>query len=216
MKAQVAGQQSNQRKAILEIAAVFSNSRLGEDQRNAKACSVLNRYCKNFTLEREEAILEAAEEVSETLVVATRKRRNNTSDSKGPEPHGAFSPAERDAARRGEGAVETTSARAISSHQAAVNSLLELSLAGDEPAVPFDQVPALFSAGVEQDKAAGSRNPYPEETDLIEHALMLIDRNGGDATIRTREQEQFYPDLVFRFEDDQFRVAYSAESVTVH
>jgi hypothetical protein len=105
-------------------------------------------------------------------------------------------------------------------HQAAVNSLLELSMARAWPdapvAVPFDQVPALFRAVVEQDKAAGSRNPYPKETDLIEHALMLIDRNGGDATIRTPEQEQFYADLAFRFDDDQFRVRYSPKNVTVH
>jgi hypothetical protein len=103
-------------------------------------------------------------------------------------------------------------------HQAAVNSLLELSMAGRWPdtpvAVPFDLVPALFRAAVEQDKAAGSRNPYPGETDLIEHALMLIDRNGGDATIRTPEQEQFYADLAFG--DFPVRVRYSPENVTVH
>jgi hypothetical protein len=105
-------------------------------------------------------------------------------------------------------------------HQAAVNSLLELSVGADAPdesvAVPFDKVPGLFRFAIEQDKAAGGRNPYPEETDLIEYALMLIDRNGGDTTIRTPEQEQFYADLAFRFEDEQFRVAYSPENVTVH
>ncbi len=105
-------------------------------------------------------------------------------------------------------------------HQAAVNSLVELSMAGDWPdepvVVPFDQVPALFRAAVEQDKAAGSRNPYPEETDLIEYALMLIDRNGGDANIRTPEQEEFCSALLLGFVDGQHRVSYSPSNVTIH
>jgi hypothetical protein len=96
-------------------------------------------------------------------------------------------------------------------HQAAVNSLFELSVAADEPDVPFDRVPALFRDEVE---SAGSRNPYPLETDLIEYALMLIDRNGGDANIRTPEQEEFYADLAF--EGFPVRVRYSPENVTVH
>jgi hypothetical protein len=213
-------QQSNQRKAILEIAAVFSNSRLGEDQQSAKACNVLNRYCKNVTLEREEAILETAAKMSEMLLVATRKRRNGATNSKVQETYDAIAPAERDAARLDSGAVETTSAHAISSHQAAVNCLVELSMAGawpDEPVVvPFDQVPACFRTAIEQDKAAGSRNPYPVETDLIEYALMLIDRNGGDANIRTPEQEEFYSALLLGFVDGQHRVSYSPSNVTIH
>ena len=220
MKAHAARQQSNQRKAILEIAAVFSNSRLGEDQRAAKACNVLNRYCKNVSLEREEAIVDTAVEVSEMLLAATRKRRNATSNSKVQKTYDALSLTSGSAARLDSGAVETTAAHAISSHQAAVNSLVELSMAGawpDEPVVvPFDQVPALFRAAVEQDKAAGSRNPYPVETDLIEYALMLIDRNGGDATIRTPEQEEFYSALLLGFVDGQHRVSYSPENVTIH
>jgi hypothetical protein len=214
MKAQVARQQSNQRKAILEIAAVFSNSRLDEDQRNAKACNVLSRYCKNVTLEREEAILDTAAEVSEMVLIATRKMRNATSNSKVQETHDAIALGEGDASRLDSGAVETTAAHAISSHQAAVNSLFELSVAADEPDVPFDQVPARFRSTVDQDNAAGNRNPYPEETDLIEYALMLIDRNGGNANIRTPEQEQFYADLAFG--SFPVRVAYSPEKVTVH
>ena len=194
MNSSIARQQSNQRKAILEIAAIFSNSRLGEDQRTAKACNVLNRYCKNVSLEREEAIVDTATEVSEMLLVATRKRRNGATNSKVQETYDAFSPAGRDAPRLDSGAVETTSAHAISSHQAAVYSLFELSVAADEPDRPFERVPALFRAAVE---AAGSRNPYPLETDLIELALMLIDRTGGDANIRTPEQEEFYAGLVF-------------------
>jgi hypothetical protein len=105
-------------------------------------------------------------------------------------------------------------------HQAAVNSLLELTMAGAWPdtpvVVPFDQVPALFRAVVEQDKVAGSRNPYPSETDLIEYALMLIDRNGGDANIRTPEQEEFYSALLLGFVDGQHRVSYSPSNVTIH
>jgi hypothetical protein len=217
MNAHTARQQSNQRKAILEIAAVFSNSRLGEDQQSAKACNVLNRYCKNVSLEREEAIVDTAVEVSEMLLAATRKRRNGATNSKVQETYRVFSPAEQDAARFGNGAVETASTHAISSHQAAVYSLFELSVGADEPERPFEQVPALFRAAVEQDKAAGSRNPYPEETDLIEHALMLIDRNGGDANIRTPEQEQFYADLVMSLDaDEQSRVGYSPSNVTIH
>jgi hypothetical protein len=98
-----------------------------------------------------------------------------------------------------------------------VHSLFELSAAADAPERPFDQVPSLFRAAVEQDKAAGSRNPYPLETDLIELALMLIDRNGGDATIRTPEQEQFYAALAFPLDSrETVRVRYSPENVTVH
>jgi hypothetical protein len=109
----------------------------------------------------------------------------------------------------------------LPNHQAAVNSLLELSMAGawpDEPVVvPFDQVPACFRTAIEQDKAAGSWNPYPVETDLIEYALMLIDRNGGDANIRTPEQEEFYADLVMSLDaDEQSRVGYSPSNVTIH
>jgi hypothetical protein len=111
-------------------------------------------------------------------------------------------------------------ARASNHHQAAVNSLVELSMAGawpDEPVVvPFDQVPALFRAAVEQDKAVGSWNPYSEETDLIDYALTLIDRNGGDANIRTPEQEQFYSALLLGFVDGQHRVSYSPSNVTIH
>jgi hypothetical protein len=105
-------------------------------------------------------------------------------------------------------------------HQAAVNSLLELAMAAHWPdaplAVPLDQVAAVFRADVEEAKVMRRRNRYAAETDLIEHVLRLIDRNGGDATIRTPEQEQFYADLAFRFEDNQFRVVYSPENVTVH
>jgi hypothetical protein len=217
VNAQTARKQSNQRKAILEIAAVFSNSRLSEDQQSAKACNVLNRYCKNVSLEREEAIVDTAVEVSKMLLVATRKRRNAATNSKA---YDALSLTSGSATRVGSEATETTSAHAISSHQAAVNSLVELSMAGawpDEPVVvPFDQVPALFRAAVGQDKAAGSRNPYPEETDLIELALMLIDRNGGDANIRTPEQEEFYSALLLGFVDGQHRVSYSPSNVTIH
>jgi hypothetical protein len=111
--------------------------------------------------------------------------------------------------------AKLTPEQLLPNHQAAVHSLFELSVAADEPDRPFDQVPALFRA-VEQDKAAGGRNPYPVETDLIEIAFMLIDRNGGDANIRTPEQEQFYADLVIRFEDEQCRVSYAPSNVTVH
>jgi hypothetical protein len=191
--------QSNQRKAILEIAAVF-NSRLDEDQQSARACNVLKRYCRNVTLRQEDAILDTAAEVSEMLKGALGGKRGRVSKVYG-------------AATASNEAIETTPAYAISNHQAAVNSLLELSVEHppDAPvAVPFEEVPALFRAAIEE---AGTR---PEETDLIEHALMLIDRNGGDANIRTPEQEQFYADLVFRFEDEQWRVSYAPSNVTVH
>jgi hypothetical protein len=105
----------------------------------------------------------------------------------------------------------------LPNHQAAVYSLFELSAAADPPERPFDQVPALFRAAVEQDKAAGTRNPYPVETDLIELALMLIDRNGGDANIRTPEQEEFYAGLAFPLDSrETARVRYSPENVTIH
>ena len=46
---------------------------------------------------------------------------------------------------------------------------------------------------------------------------MLIDRNGGDANIRTPEQEQFYADLVMSLDaDEQSRVSYSPSNVTIH
>jgi hypothetical protein len=201
--------QLNQRKAILEIAAVFSNSRLDEDQQSAGACNVLKRYCRNVTLRQEETILDTAVEVSEMLKRALGGKRGRVpNNSNVQETYGV-----RHAATVSNAAIETTPARAISSHQAAVNSLLELSVAPSPDAllaVPFEDVPALFRAAIEE---AGTR---PEETDLIEHALMLIDRNGGDANIRTPGQEQFYADLVFRFEDEQWRVGYAPSNVTVH
>jgi hypothetical protein len=102
-----------------------------------------------------------------------------------------------------------------------VNSLLELAMAAHSPdgpvAVPFEDVPALFRTAIDEAKAAGGRNPRPEETDLIEHALMLIDRNGGDATVRTPEQEQFYADLLMSWDaNGQVRITYSPSNVTVH
>jgi hypothetical protein len=45
---------------------------------------------------------------------------------------------------------------------------------------------------------------------------MLIDRNGGDATIRTPEQEQFYADLLMSSDaNGQVRLGYSPSNVTV-
>jgi hypothetical protein len=116
---------------------------------------------------------------------------------------------------------KTTSAPTLRNHQAAVNSLVELSLtaAGMRGAVsvPFDRVPSLFRAAVEEARAAGRRNRHAEETDLIEHALLLIGRNGGDATIRTPEQEQFYADLLMSLDaNGQVRLGYSPSNVTVH
>jgi hypothetical protein len=70
---------------------------------------------------------------------------------------------------------------------------------------------------VEEARAAGRWNRYAAETDLIEHVLMLIDRNGGDPTIRTPKQEQFCADLAISFDaDGQVRVSYSPSKVTVH
>jgi hypothetical protein len=114
-----------------------------------------------------------------------------------------------------------TSAPMLRNHQAAVNSLLELSMAAQWPdapaAIPFDQVATLFRTDVEETKAVGRRNRYAAETDLIEHALLLIDRNGGDANIRTPEQEQFYADLAMSFDaEGQVRISYSPSKVTVH
>jgi hypothetical protein len=107
-----------------------------------------------------------------------------------------------------------------STHQAAVNSLLELAMAAHWPdakvAIPFEQVPALFRAAVEEATAAASRHPYPNETDLVEQALIMIEHNGGDANIRTPEQKQFYADLAFESVDDQVRVTYSPSNVTIH
>jgi hypothetical protein len=106
---------------------------------------------------------------------------------------------------------------ATNHHQAAVNSLLELSVEhppGAPLAVPFEEVPALFRTAIQEDRTAGT---HSEETDLIEHALMLIDRNGGDATIRTPDQEQFYADLLMSWDaDGQVRITYSPSNVTVH
>jgi len=105
-------------------------------------------------------------------------------------------------------------------HQAAVNCLRDLSRAAhwsDAPvAVSVDEAPTLFRAAIQEDKAAGNQNPFPQETDLIEHVLMLIDRNGGNANIRTPGQEQFYADLAFESVNDQVRVTYSPSNVTVH
>jgi hypothetical protein len=116
---------------------------------------------------------------------------------------------------------KTTSAPVLQNHQAAVNSLVELSLtaAGMKGAVslPFDQVPALFRTAIGEAKAARRRNRYAGESDLIEHALLLIERNGGDANIRTLELEQFYSDLVMSFDaDGQVRVSYSPSNVAIH
>ena len=116
---------------------------------------------------------------------------------------------------------KTSSARTLRNHQAAVNSLAELSLTAagmpGTPSLPFDRVARVFRMEIEDAKAVGRRNRYARESDLIEYVLMLIDRNGGDATVLTPELEQFYADLTVSFAaEGKIRIAYSPSNVTVH
>jgi hypothetical protein len=221
MKAHAARQLSNQRKAILEIAAVFSDARLDDDQRNAKASNVLIRYCKNVTIRREEAILDTGIEVSE--MIKKVGKRTYTADSSNLRAFEALTAAEGDTGSLGSGAVETIPATAISSHQAAVNSLQEMAIStpdfcaafpGVQPVTPFEQVPTLFRTAIWEAKASG--NPHPEETAIIEYALALLEQS-GNVNIRTREQEEFYAGLLMSLDaEEQIRIAYSPSNVTVH
>lgn len=200
-----------QRKAAVEIGTLFAKSRPGAFV-GRKASNIIDRYCKGASVEQVEVILTVAEGVSEVL------------------QNGGMPTHVRDAAIEALCAQLTLeeqllSAPTLSNHQAAVNYLVELSMStpdfcasfpGTRPVLPFDQVPALFRVAIQEAKAAGSRNPYPGETDLVEHALMLIERNGGDANIRTPELDEFLSSLLISPVDGHFRVTYSPSDVTVH
>lgn len=121
-------------------------------------------------------------------------------------------------------AAERIVAGTVVAHQVAVNSLVELAIStpdfckkfpNTEPTIPFEQVPAFFRLAIEEAKA-GSPSQHRDETAILECALMLIEQNGGDANIRTAEQEEFYADVLVRRENEEFHVSYSPSNVTVN
>jgi hypothetical protein len=100
-------------------------------------------------------------------------------------------------------------------HQKAVNSLLELTvfthslraaIPDAELSVPLNQVPALFRAAIREQKAA-ARNPYRDETAILETALALLEH---------AKQDEFYSALAFTWEAGQVRVRYAPENLTVN
>jgi hypothetical protein len=108
----------------------------------------------------------------------------------------------------------------LNKHQRAICSLLELSISTPEVqaiaelSVPMSKVPALFRAAIKEQKAT-RRNPYREETAILETALALIEHAKGEN--RTPEQDEFYSALEFDRKGPQvFRVKYVPENVTVN
>jgi hypothetical protein len=105
-------------------------------------------------------------------------------------------------------------------HQRAVYALLEISvdlcmgIPEAERILPLNQAPALFRAAIKEQMAA-RRNPFPEETAILETALTLLEDSKGE--IRTPEQEEFYAALTFKWlAEHTFRVRYAPENVTVN
>lgn len=113
--------------------------------------------------------------------------------------------------------------RTHTTHQKAVNALLEMAIftadvraamPDAELTVPRSQVPALFRAAIEEQKAA-RRNPYREETAILQTALMLLEQAGDEN--RTPTQDEFFSALTFGHEGERtFRVRYVPENVTVN
>jgi hypothetical protein len=108
-------------------------------------------------------------------------------------------------------------------HQKAINALIEIAVVTPECraamsesqfSVPVSQVPALFRAAIKEQKAT-RRNPYRDETAILETALALLEHAKGEN--HTREQEEFYSTLAFECTGKQtFRVKYEPENVTVN
>jgi hypothetical protein len=100
-------------------------------------------------------------------------------------------------------------------HQDAINSLMRISLdIGDLLSVPIQSVPELFQNAI--DSEHNSLNPHSDETAILEHALRIFERNGGDATIRTPDLVDFYNSLSWSLDaKEKLRVIYSPRNVTV-
>lgn len=99
---------------------------------------------------------------------------------------------------------------ASAKHQAAVHCILDLALhscggVDGQMSAPFAQMPRVLRAAVKE--AANRRqHPFADEVDLIKRALQLIEKNGGDARVRTSETRALYSFLIGRDADFNLRV----------
>jgi hypothetical protein len=95
-------------------------------------------------------------------------------------------------------------------HQAAVHCVLDLALhsrggVDGQMATPFAEIPKVLRAAV-NDAAGRSQHPFAGEVVLIKRALGLIEKNGGDAQVRTSETKALYSFFIGRDADFNLRV----------
>jgi hypothetical protein len=111
--------------------------------------------------------------------------------------------------------AKVVSAALSGCHQDAINSLLGISMEIDELlSVPIKSVPELFQTAI--DNAKDSLNPRFGEIAILEHALRIFERNGGDATIRTPDLVDFYDALAWSLDaEEKLRVIYSPKNATI-
>lgn len=102
-------------------------------------------------------------------------------------------------------------------HQQAINSLLDISMElGEILPVPIQAVPNLFRNAVKHASKHPSSNLHSGEIAIIEHALLMIERNGGDATVRTPDLVDFYNSLGWSLDaEEKLRVTYLPKNPTV-
>ena len=114
--------------------------------------------------------------------------------------------------------VNHNSCATVTTHQKAVNSLLECALASQLPPgfgkrdIPYHKVPELLRRAIK----ASRDNAYKEEVTILEHALRLFEEGGIEPKL-TSEQQKFLDDLGWWLDiNNNFRVKYDPQNVTVN
>ena len=109
-------------------------------------------------------------------------------------------------------------------HQAAINSLMDLALYAFCPggfdeelmSAPFRKIPGILRAAVD-DASKRKHHPFASEVDLIALVLRLIERNGGDARVRTPETKAFHSACLADLDADfNIRIRHEEESTAVN
>ena|SRR6267143_4900382 len=116
--------------------------------------------------------------------------------------------------------MKNANMKAQTNHQKAVDSLIEIAVSSicgadlGEWSVPPSQVPALFRAAIKEMKPKGDKNPYREETAILEVALPLLEQAKDENW--TPELKEFVTALACRYENGKMRMRYAPENVTVN
>src|SRR5260370_30216766 len=110
--------------------------------------------------------------------------------------------------------MENANMKAQTNHQKAVDSLIEIAVStccdlNGEWSVPLSQVPALFRAAINEMKPKGDKNPYREETAILEVALPMLEQAKDENW--TPELKEFVTALACRYENGKMRMRYAPE-----